>query len=171
MNGDSSGNSRYRDSTLRRLTWSAEDVSGLLITFAEVPGSELTTVNGCKVGTVSWEFPKKEQCAFRRCRRLEKVARFVETNIHRPIKQCEIASLIGLSTSQFSRMFHRKVGICFQEWLREQRVRRAMELICQSDDALGTIAFAAGFGSVSSFNRSFKKFTGMSPREFSLIAI
>ena len=171
MKRDSFEDIRSLESTLSRLAWNGENLSEPLKDFATDPGLEPATLIGCKAGGVIQETPGIGRCAFRRCRRLVKVSRFVELNIHRPIKQCEVASVIGLSTSQFSRVFRQKAGICFQDWLREQRVRRAMELIRQSDDAFGLIAFAVGFGSISAFNRSFKKITGMSPREFSQTTI
>ena len=40
------------------------------------------------------------------------------------------------------------------------------ELLLETNKSITDIAFECGFNSVSSFNRSFKKVKGISPREF-----
>ena len=111
--------------------------------------------------------PRFETDPFKRCRRLARIKEFVGSNIHRPIQQREIASVVGLSPSQFSRMFHKKTGMRYRDWLRQRRITHAMNLLSKFDDPIGTIAFEVGFGSISTFGRAFKKVTGMTPREYS----
>lgn len=80
--------------------------------------------------------------------------------------QEEIARAVGLSTGHFSRVFHRRTGLRFKEYVNEVRLRQTQRDLRDTDEPVTRIAFAAGFRSISQFNRQFKGHTGLSPREF-----
>lgn len=94
------------------------------------------------------------------------VRRYVRSNIESPIKLRDVASKVQLSETHFSRTFHRSAGIRFQDWLRMERVLHAKFLIGNSNISITHAAFSSGFGSISAFERAFKKFEGMPPSEF-----
>jgi len=80
--------------------------------------------------------------------------------------QEDIARAVGLSTSHFSRLFHRRTGLRFKEYVNEVRLRQAWRDLRETDEPITRLAFDAGFRSISQFNRQFKAHAGMSPREF-----
>ena len=54
----------------------------------------------------------------------------------------------------------------FIDYVTTERIRKAETLISNSKAQMIDIAFDAGFSSVSTFNRAFKKVKGITPSEF-----
>ncbi len=80
--------------------------------------------------------------------------------------QEEIARAVGLSTSHFSRLFHRRTGLRYKEYVNEMRLQQTRQDLRESEESITGIAFAAGYRSISQFNRQFKGHYGLSPREY-----
>jgi AraC-like DNA-binding protein len=83
-----------------------------------------------------------------------------------PVSQAEAARLVRLSPAAFSRFFRRSVGKTFQAYLTDLRLSEACRQLLESDRTISEIAFAAGFGNLSNFNRSFRIARGMPPGRF-----
>lgn len=75
----------------------------------------------------------------------------------------EVASECDLSRGYFIRAFSRTTGRTPHQWLLEQRVTRARELIETSDMTLADIAIACGFADQSHLNRVFARIVGHPP--------
>lgn len=78
----------------------------------------------------------------------------------------EIAREVGLSTSHFSRVFHRRTGLRFKEYVNEMRLQQTRRDLREGEEPITRIAFDAGFRSISQFNRQFKSHYGQSPRDY-----
>jgi len=79
-----------------------------------------------------------------------------------------IAQRRGLSPKQIQRTFERS-GKTFTEFVREQRLLRATRLLASPwnrGKKIAEIAFDAGFGDLSYFNRAFRERFGMTPSEW-----
>ena len=77
-----------------------------------------------------------------------------------------VANHVGFNSGYFSRMFKKVTGYNFIEYLTLQRVNAAQLLLIDSDMNITEVAYAAGFKSISSFNRVFKQLQGCSPRDY-----
>ncbi len=99
-------------------------------------------------------------------RHLRRIKSYVESRISGPIRLDDVAQVAGVSKVHFSRMFHQQTGMRFQDWLALLRVERAKRLLSLSDSDITHVGFSAGFGSVSSFGRAFKKWEGVTPRQY-----
>jgi AraC-like DNA-binding protein len=86
--------------------------------------------------------------------------------LEQEIRLCEAAAVCGLSAGHLSRLFHRSTGLTFQEYVRRFRLERACELLRTTRQPVTTIAFEAGFQSISQFHRSFKAVYGQAPLEY-----
>ena len=62
--------------------------------------------------------------------------------------------------------FKRATGVAIHTWFLRQRHRQACELLLNSDDNLADIADQCGFEDPAFFSRQFKRFIGMSPKEY-----
>ena len=78
----------------------------------------------------------------------------------------QVARTVNVSAKYFSEIFSKTAGMPFVDYVSRVRVEKARALLTDPSLRISEIAFAAGFGSLSQFNRSFKKFTGQSPRQF-----
>ena len=85
---------------------------------------------------------------------------------HTQIRLCDLASLVHLNESYFSRTFQREFGVPPIQYLLDVRIDHARRLLIESEDTVSEIADKCGFGSIHYFSRYFKKRLGISPREF-----
>ncbi len=98
--------------------------------------------------------------------RLKRLRQYVEQSYSEPIPLEKAAGIAALERSYFSTYFRAKVGINFTEWLRQVRVKKAMELMKSRDFAITEVAYEVGFGDLRTFERAFKQYTLTTPREF-----
>ena len=98
--------------------------------------------------------------------RLRTVLAFLSENSGGPVSQADAARLVRLSPAAFSRFFRRSVGKTFQAYLTDLRLSEACRQLLESDRTISEIAFDAGFGNLSNFNRSFRIARGMPPGKF-----
>ncbi|MCO1336431.1 AraC family transcriptional regulator [Microbulbifer sp. OS29] len=81
------------------------------------------------------------------------------------LSQDNVANILGIS----SRSLHRKLkeqGTSYQMILDETRKYQAIQYLKEQELPITTITYRLGFYDISSFSRSFKKWTGKSPREY-----
>lgn len=90
---------------------------------------------------------------------------YLDDNFYRPIKIEELADLANMSYRSYTEQFKRRTGRTVTQYLTERRVEYAKRLMLETDDILFA-SFEAGFGDLTHFYRVFKKFTGMTPKQF-----
>ena len=77
----------------------------------------------------------------------------------------EAAEIMCFSKPYFSKYFRRMSGMTFSEYLNIVRVSEGVKMLSKGNMSAGETAVAAGFGTIRSFNRVFKQYTGYTPRE------
>lgn len=102
----------------------------------------------------------------------QKVERIMQTEqlyLDPNITLSELAKKLKTNPSILSKVINSGFQQNFNDFINVQRVKDVQEKMQQEEYAhytLMSIAFDSGFNSKSTFNRAFKKFAGMSPREF-----
>ena len=91
---------------------------------------------------------------------------FISHNCTNPLTLEDAANHMGVSKSHFAHLFKEFTGMTFLDFLTAERVNRAKALFRNSGTRIIDIAFDSGFSSISSFNRAFKKITGLTPSEY-----
>ncbi len=83
-----------------------------------------------------------------------------------------LASALGTSPRTLSRTLRNGIGVSFNEFINELRVRDAAERLCQAGapDIL-RVALEVGFSSKASFNRAFQRHLGTTPTALRTAAI
>lgn len=97
---------------------------------------------------------------------VQKTKHFIRQRATGPVTLAEVARASGLSIPHFSEVFKRHTGLTFSQYLARERLARAQSLLQDDAHRVAEIAFACGFGSITAFNRSFKRVTGVSPTKF-----
>lgn len=92
--------------------------------------------------------------------------RLVRAHVAEELRVDRVAKAVGLSAGHLSRQFHHSTGLRLVEYIARVRLERATELIVAGRQPITEIAFACGFRSLSQFNRTFRRLTGRSPREW-----
>lgn len=98
--------------------------------------------------------------------RVNTVVNFVTQQYQRDITLEEVAGLVRLSPTFFSRYFRKATGHRFIEFLTRFRISKACERLETSSDPITHICFDVGFANVANFNRHFLKIKGMTPRQY-----
>jgi AraC family transcriptional regulator len=96
-------------------------------------------------------------------RQLTQVTEFMHDNLSRYIRLSELASLSGLSASQFGRAFKVSTGITPHKWHLAARIEYAKRMLADRETSLVDIALEAGFSEQSHFTRAFTSANGISP--------
>jgi len=91
---------------------------------------------------------------------------YLSKNHTKDIGLADIAKLLGYDYHYVSRYFHSVFDMSFAELLGVYRLETAIKLMDETDKKLADVAFESGFGSVRSFNYTFKKHFGISPKEY-----
>jgi AraC-like DNA-binding protein len=90
-----------------------------------------------------------------------------ENSSRRELSVSMVATHLGLTPRNLQRLFESE-GTTFSEFLLSQRLSRAHRMLTEprlAQNPVGAIAYDAGFGDLSYFNRSFKRRFGMTPRD------
>jgi len=88
---------------------------------------------------------------------------YIETNLSSKIRSKELAKLVGLSLSHFSRAFKDTFGDSPHGYVMRRRLERAQGLILTTNIPLLQIAMECGLADQAHLNRLFDKFVGESP--------
>ena len=91
----------------------------------------------------------------------------IENSNRRDLSVGAVAAHLGLTPRNLQRLFESE-GTTFSEFLLAQRLSRAHRMLTEprlAQSPVGTIAYDAGFGDLSYFNRSFKRRYGATPRD------
>jgi AraC-like DNA-binding protein len=94
-------------------------------------------------------------------------AYIIENSNRRDLSVGSVAAHLGLTPRNLQRLFESE-GTTFSEFLLTQRLVRAHRMLTEprlAQSAVGAIAYDAGFGDLSYFNRSFKRRYGATPRD------
>ncbi|MCH8135663.1 MAG: helix-turn-helix transcriptional regulator [Proteobacteria bacterium] len=104
--------------------------------------------------------------AFEYYGRLGKVKRFVDEHYADPVSLKKAAEIACLEEKYFSVFFHAKTGVRFVDWIAWVRVAHAKDLLRRENKPISIIGEESGFFDLRTFERSFKKCTGMTPTDF-----
>lgn len=88
--------------------------------------------------------------------------------MHRNIKLTiqEIADELKINRSYLSSLFKKETGRSISDYIREEKIKAAANMLKFSEDSYGDIAEYFGFASQSHFIKCFRKQTGLSPKEY-----
>ncbi len=94
------------------------------------------------------------------------ITEYILRNFENEITLPEIASVANMAITTFCNFFKERYRVTFVEYLNTVRLGHACKLLRDSNRNIMEIAYSCGFNNLSNFNRQFKKFKKMTPREF-----
>lgn len=95
----------------------------------------------------------------------ELIHKYIDNYYMNPITLDTLSKAIGYSKYHISRILSSN-GISFNDMLNAKRIRVAETMLRDNDSTITQIAFNAGFTSITTFNRVFRKVKGCTPTEF-----
>jgi AraC-like DNA-binding protein/ligand-binding sensor protein len=91
---------------------------------------------------------------------------FMAEHLDEPLSLRQVAQAAHMSAFYFCKIFKASVGLTFTAYLARTRVERAKQLLLNRQTRVSEAAFAAGFQSLSQFNRVFRRIVGESPSDY-----
>jgi transcriptional regulator GlxA family with amidase domain len=86
--------------------------------------------------------------------------------LDQPIALSDMAAVSAVSKRTFTRRFREETGLSPMQWLAEQRLHRARELLEQTDLSVERIAAASGLGSGTAMRQHFQSAMGVTPTAY-----
>ncbi|MEL7510437.1 MAG: AraC family transcriptional regulator [Cyanobacteria bacterium J06554_1] len=99
-------------------------------------------------------------------RQLRQVLDYIDAHLDQEIKLTDLTQLLDMSQYHFSRLFKQSLGISPYQYLLQQRVECAKQLLKNTDRLITDVALACGFNNHSHLSKQFKQLTGMTPRAY-----
>ncbi len=95
------------------------------------------------------------------------VRQYIHDHIHEDISLAQCAEYMGISASHLSKLFKKEAGINFLDYVLDQKLKNAQELLLSTDLSLRKIAETIGC-SERSLIRNFQKVIHMTPNQYRL---
>lgn len=97
---------------------------------------------------------------------LQLVIDYIHDYLSRDLRLTDIAAVVGVSQSHFSRLFKQSMGLTPYQYVIQCRVERARLLFQRGDFTITQIALLVGFADQSHLTYHFKRLVGVTPKQF-----
>jgi len=94
---------------------------------------------------------------------VEKTCDYLILNINKPLTLKKIAMAMATNRSKLADSFKKELGLGVFEYLREQRLLKAQQLLIGSTSSIQEIAFEVGYGGGANFSTAYKNRFDVSP--------
>ena len=99
-------------------------------------------------------------------RRVAKVQAYIDENYGSEIRLNDMAAMVGMTPTSFSRFFKQRCGKSLIEYVIEVRLGHASRMLIDTTMSVSEICYECGFQNISNFNRLFKASKCRTPKEF-----
>jgi len=97
---------------------------------------------------------------------VRKATAYIKENLNTELSLQQVSKYVHLHPNHFSEMFRRETGTTYIEFVKRERIKRAAEIINETDAKVAEVAEQVGYGDVKYFTKLFKQYTGMTPSEY-----
>lgn len=97
---------------------------------------------------------------------LQRVLRYLREHLQEEITLGDAAAAAMLSPNYLAHLLKQQTARTFTELLTERRLEHAKELLLSSNQRIAEVAQLSGFADAAYFARRFRRWTGMTPRQF-----
>lgn len=97
---------------------------------------------------------------------LPKVLDYINAHFTEPIQLKALSEKYNYNPAYFGRLFRKRFGVTFDEYLRRKRIEYARELLENTDYSVETIMHTVGYTNKNNFYRFFTEECGCTPGEY-----
>ncbi|MCR5291730.1 MAG: response regulator [Eubacterium sp.] len=91
---------------------------------------------------------------------------YIEQNYSKDLILDDVAKELQISPYYFSKLFKKRTGVNFIEYLTNLRIEKAKNLLRNSQKSIKEICVEVGYSDANYFSRTFKKNVGVTPSEY-----
>jgi AraC-like DNA-binding protein len=99
--------------------------------------------------------------------RIQKVLDYIESHLATSLSNQQLAAVAYLSLTQLKKLFKQQTGLSVSQYVRQARMEKAQALLRHTDYPVQIVAQTVGYSDHAAFSRSFAKYCGMSPSQYS----
>lgn len=96
-------------------------------------------------------------------KKIDLVYQFVLRNFQRDVRLSEVAALVNMSPSAFSRFFRLRTKLSFSRFLNDVRIGHACKLLQTEELTIAEVCYQSGYNNLANFNKFFKLITAFTP--------
>jgi len=96
----------------------------------------------------------------------EKLLIYINQHCHEKLSLCSIAGMCSYAPAYFSRLFKNYTGETFTSYVKKARIKKASDLILNTDSKITDIAYQVGYTDKTKFFSHFKAIVGVSPLKY-----
>lgn len=100
--------------------------------------------------------------------RLAYIINYIRLNLHEALTVEQLSRVACMSQSNFFRCFKNEFGFSPIDFINKERIQFAAGLLRNSRKSATDVCFESGFNNISYFSRLFKRYTGLSPKQYQL---
>jgi AraC family transcriptional regulator len=130
----------------------AESISLALLVYLAGKYAAPRHGNGCEVGLSSAQ--------------KRGIVTYIQANLTSNISVSELAGLVQMSSSHFSRVFKTSFGVTPYRFVMQERVEGAKAMLVDAKLTASQVSTAFGFASQSHFVKVFRLITGVTPKQY-----
>ena len=119
-----------------------------------------TLVNDCKKLTLNNRIKTNNY------KTIEQTLLYIQENLTADLSLETIASKAGFSPVHYHNVFKASTGRTLHEYVEEQKIKKAANMLVTTDYTLAEIAYECGFSSQSYFSYAFKRKMNKTPRKY-----
>lgn len=90
----------------------------------------------------------------------------IQQDYHKEITLEGLAQQINVTPQYLSKIFKEDTGSTFKEYLNELRIEEAKKMLKEGKKSIKEIGFSIGYNDTSYFIRTFKKYEGITPKDY-----
>lgn len=102
--------------------------------------------------------------------RLNQVLEYINVHLDQEIRLLALAEVLDMSQYHFCKLFKQSMGIAPYQYVIQQRVERAKQLLKVRDLSIADIALQCGFTNQSHLTKHFRQLTGITPKAYRRIS-
>ena len=98
--------------------------------------------------------------------KLQQIVDYIYANIYRNLSLEELARIVKLSPYHFGELFKQSTGKSPYQYVLQCRIEQSQQLLADGKLSLAEISQAVGFCDQSHFTKTFRRYVGLTPRQY-----
>lgn len=103
---------------------------------------------------------------YRKNEKIRELIDFINANYHEDLSIDYLSQFMGYSKTHFMSVFKQQTGSSCTDYIIQVRLNRACDLLINTTNPILEISTGVGFNNLSNFNRQFKRYNDMTPRQY-----
>ncbi|MEL1245902.1 AraC family transcriptional regulator [Flavobacterium sp. DGU11] len=99
------------------------------------------------------------------------ITQYIRANITKNINLKDLSERACMSTTSFYRYFKRELGMSPIEYILNEKIKQAKQLLKNPGIQINEVCFMAGFDDCNYFIRLFKKYEGITPKQYQMLYV